>query len=87
MFKVKNKDININPYKSSHPEMFCEKSLLKNFLKFRVKHLPWRFIFSEVACMQLYYNKEAMVDVSQWVLQKLSEPFYRIPVIVCFCPF
>ena len=87
MFKVKNKGININPYKSGHPEVFCEKSLLKNFLKFRVKHLPWQSIFSEVACMQLYYNKEAMVDISQWVLQKLSEPFYRIPVIVCFCPF
>ena len=35
------------PYRSSRPDMFCEKGVLRNFVKFRGKHL----------CQGLFFNK------------------------------
>ena len=37
-WKAQNSQVNA---KSSHPEMFCRKSVLKHFAKFTVKHLCW----------------------------------------------
>ena len=36
---------------STHPEMFCEKGVLKNFAKFTGKHLCQTFSFSKVAVL------------------------------------
>ena len=35
----------INQFRSSHPKMFCQKSLLKSFVKFTKKHLSLRVSF------------------------------------------
>ena len=36
-------------YRSSHPDVFCEKGVLRNFTKFTGKHL----------CQNLFFNKVA----------------------------
>ena len=45
-------------FKSSRPELFCKKGVLKNFTKFRGKHL----------CQSLFFNKVA--DLSPTTLLK-----------------
>ena len=37
------------PYRSSRPEVFCEKFVLKNLAKFTGKHLCWSLFFNKVA--------------------------------------
>ena len=36
-------------YKSSHPEVFCKKGVLRNFTKFTRKHLSLNVFFNKVA--------------------------------------
>ena len=35
-------------FKSSRPEVFCKKGVLKNFVKFTEKHLCWSLFFNKV---------------------------------------
>lgn len=83
MFKVQNKDINIHPYGSSHPKMFREKCVLKNFIKVQSKTPAMASLFqwTYLQAVILQYNKGAMADVFLWILQNISELFYRMPVI------
>ena len=39
-------------YRSSRPEVFCKKSLLKNFTKFTGKHQCQSLFFNKVACLR-----------------------------------
>ena len=41
--------LKLGPYRSSRPEVFCKKGVLKNFAKFTRKHL----------CQSLFLNKVA----------------------------
>ena len=41
-----------NDYRSSRPEVFCEKGVLKNFAKFIGKHLWQNLFFNKVAGLQ-----------------------------------
>ena len=41
-----NSQLNI---RSSHPEVFCQKGVLKNLEKFTGKHLCWSLFFNKVA--------------------------------------
>ena len=38
-----------NDFRSSHPEVFCKKDVLKNFAKFTGKHLRQSLFFNKVA--------------------------------------
>ena len=40
-------------FRSSRPEVFCKKGVLRNFAKFTGKHLCQSFCFSKVACLCL----------------------------------
>ena len=46
-------------FRSSHPEVFCKKRLLRNFTKFTGKHLCQSLAFIKVAGwgLQLYWKK------------------------------
>ena len=41
-----------NDYKSSRPEVFCKKGVLRDFAKFTGKHLCQSLFFSKVAGLQ-----------------------------------
>ena len=45
-----------NDYRSSLPEVFCEKGILRNFAKFTGKHLCQSLFFSKVAGVQEWYR-------------------------------
>ena len=40
--------------RSSHPEVFCGKGVLRNFEKLTEKHLYKSLLFNKVAGLQLY---------------------------------
>ena len=39
-------------HRSSHPEVFCKKGVLRNFAKFPGKHLPQSLYFNKVASLR-----------------------------------
>ena len=45
--------------RSSRPEVFCKKGVLRNFAKFTGKHLCQRLFFNKVAGQRLFFNKVA----------------------------
>ena len=50
MAEIKKSDVSfVSPYRSSRPDVFCEKGVLRNFAKFTGKHL----------CQSLFLNKVA----------------------------
>ena len=51
-----------NGYRSSRPEVFCKKSVLRNFAKFTGKHL----------CMSLFFNKVAGLQACNFILKNDS---------------
>ena len=50
-----------NDYRSSRPEVFCRKDVLKNFTEFTGKHLCQSLFFNKVAGLRqsLFFNKVA----------------------------
>ena len=54
-------------YRSSHPEVFCKKSVLKNFEKFTGKHM----------CQSLFLNKLAGYFYTSWKHQKWSATLFK----------
>ena len=55
--------------RSSHPEVFCKKSVLRNFAKVTAKHLCQSLFFNKVACK--FIKKDTL-------LQVLSCEFFEI---------
>ena len=49
--------------RSSHPEVFCKKGVLRSFAKFKGKHL----------CQSLFFKKEALAQVFSGELCKISK--------------
>ena len=53
LFKVKNELLPPLINRSSRPEVFCKKDILRNFAKFTGKHLCWSLFFDKVAGLGL----------------------------------
>ena len=49
--------------RSSRPEMFCKRGVLRNFAKFTGKHLYQSLFFSKVAGLQLYLKRDSGTGV------------------------
>ena len=69
----KNKYINkkINSHRSSRPEVFCKKGILRNFAKFTGKHL----------CQSLFFNKVAQVFSYEFCEISKNTFFHRTPPV------
>ena len=71
--------------RSTRPDIFCKKGVLRNFTKFTVKHLCLSLFFNkvavEVACN--FTKKETLVQVFSCEFCKISKNtfFYRTLVI------
>ena len=66
-------------YRSSRPDVFCKKGVLKNFVKFTGKHLCQALFFSKVAGLrpvQLYQKETlALVFSCETCVKFLRTPF------------
>ena len=58
-----------NNFKSSDPEMFCKKAVLRNFAKFPGKHLCQSLFFDKESSLK----KEILVQVFSCELCKISK--------------
>ena len=75
---------NFFPRRSSRPEAFCKKGVLKNFAKFTGKHLRQSLFFNKfVGFRSVTLEKiEHGTDVFLWILLKFQEHFlYRTPPV------
>ena len=74
-------------YRSSRPEVFCKKSVVRNFAKFTGKHLCQRLVFNKVAGLKLqtcnFIKKEALAHVVFCEYCEISKNtfFYRTPPV------
>ena len=69
--------------RSSRPDVFCEKDVLRNFAKFTGKHLCQSLFFNKVAggaCN--FIKKETLAQVFSCELCEISKytSFYRTPL-------
>ena len=53
---VVERALKINQYRSSRPEVFCKKVVLRNFAEFTRKHLRKRLFFNKVARTPFSYR-------------------------------
>ena len=70
--------------RSSHPEVFWNKSALENFGKVKVKHLCPSLFFNKVAGLKsgTLLKRYPDASVSLWIFRNNYEPlFYRTPVV------
>ena len=73
--------------RSSRPEVFCERGVLKNFAKCTGKHLCESLFLNKVAgdaCNVI--KKETLAQVFSWEFCEISENtfFYRTPLVTAF---
>ena len=54
-------------YRSSRPEMFCKKGVLRNLTKFTGKQLCQNLFFNNVAGLVPIWKKETQAQVTLWV--------------------
>ena len=68
--KQQTKQIN---YRSSRPDVFCKKGVLRNFAKYTGKHL----------CQSLFFNKEALAQGFSCEFCEIFKNnfFYRTPLV------
>ena len=57
--------------RSSLPEVFCKKDVLRNFIKFTGKHLCYSLFFNKVAGQSLFFNKVAGLRPAVWLKRRL----------------
>ena len=70
--------------RSSCPDVFCEKGVLRNFEKFTGKHLCQSLFFSKVAGVACkFFQKEALAQVFSCEFCEISKNtfFYRTPLV------
>ena len=72
--------------RSSHPEVFCKKGVLKNFAKFTGKHPCQSLFFNKVAGLRLQLKrlkKETLTQVFSCEFWKISKNSfsYRTPLV------
>ena len=67
-------------FRSSRPEVFCKKAVVRNFTKVTGKHL------AREVCN--FIKKESLAQVFFCEFCKISQNtfFYRTPLSTCFCP-
>ena len=65
-------------FRSSHPEMFCKKAVLRDFPKFTRKHLCQSLFITKVAGQgqQLYLKRDPVSWCFLWILQNLEEHLF-----------
>ena len=70
--------------KSSPPDVFCEKVVLRNFAKFTRKHLCQGLFFDKVSGACNFIKKEALAQVFSCEFCEISRNtfFYRTPLVV-----
>ena len=70
-------------FRSSLPEMFCNKGVLRNFAKFTGKHLFQSLFFNKLARLRpvTFLKKESLAQVFSCKFCEVSKNtfFYRIP--------
>ena len=74
--------LNHSIYRSSHPDVFCNKGVLKNFRKFKEKNLCWSLYFTNIA---VFFNK--VVWCLQFYLKRVFNTkthFYWTPAVATF---
>ena len=66
-------------FRSSRPEVFCRKGVLRNFAKFTGKHLCQNLVFNKVAGVK----KESLAQVFSCEFFKISKNtfFHRTPLV------
>ena len=57
--------------RSSRPEVFCKKGVLRNFAKFTGKHLCKRLFFNKVAGVK-FLRTPFFIEHLWWLLQRMS---------------
>ena len=67
-------------FRSSRPEVFCRKGVLRNFAKFTGKQLCQNLVFNKVAGLK----KESLAQVFSCEFFKISKNtfFHRTPLVV-----
>ena len=72
--------------RSSHPELFCEKFVLKYLAKFTGKHQCQSLFFNKVAVLRQLYSKRGFgTGAFLWILRNIYEHFfYRNHPVVTF---
>ena len=77
--------------RSSCPEMFCKKGVLRNFTKFTGKHLCQSFSFNKAAGPEAcnFIKKETLAQVLSCEFCEISKKenifFHRTPLVAVFC--
>ena len=70
-------------YRSSRSDVFCKKSVLRNFVRFTGKHLCQSRFFNKVAGLRpgTLLKKETLVQVLSWEFCEISKNtfFHRTP--------
>ena len=67
--------------RSSHPELFCEKSILENFAKLTGKQLCQSLFFNKVADLRQLYSKRGFsTGAFLWILRNIYEHRVKYPV-------
>ena len=65
-------------YRSSRPDVFCKKSVLRTLRKFTEKHLCWNLYFDKVADQACNFIKiETLAQVPVNIPKSLRIPFLR----------
>ena len=76
-----------NLFRSSRPEVFCKKGVLRNFAKLTGKHLCQELFFNKVAGLRpdacKFIKKEALAQVFSCEIFKISKNnfFHRTPLV------
>ena len=63
-------------YRSSRPEVFCKKGVLRNSAKFTGKHL----------CQSLFFNKVASPGLAKFAKFLRTSFFHRTPLVAASLP-
>ena len=66
--------------------LYCQKGVLKKFVKFTGKHLSQSLFFNKVAGwgLQNYWKRDSVTGVFLYVLWNLEHAFYRTPKWLLF---
>ena len=68
--------LSVFSFRSSPSHMFYKIGVLKNFVKFTVKHLCWNLFFSKAWGLQLYQKRGSNTDVFYWILRNFKEHLF-----------
>ena len=80
MLRVSNGDL---IGRSSRPDAFCKKDVLRNFAKVARKHLRQRLFFTKEFHKNFFITKESLAQVFSFESCEISKNtyFYRTPLV------